>query len=439
MARKVLDKALDSREARRDLKARGKPYYRMMDPGLHIGYRRLRGGPGKWVVRHYAGGQTYEVKTIATADDLSDATFSDREMAKAQIADSDVLTFSQAQAVARRMRDERSRSAAGIDGPFTVDQAMDDYLKFLEDKRNTAEDARYRYAAFIKDTLGGIEVGSLKAKKIRDWHSNLAKLAPRLRTRDGDEQKHGKLGSDWEARRRRKASANRTLTILKAALNMAWRDGNATSDAEWRRVQPFEDVDAARIRYLSVAEAKRLVNVCEVDFRRLVQAALETGARYGELAQLLVSDFNPDTGTVAIYTSRKNKKGRHVVLTEEGQAFFKQVCRGRPGDALIFTKADGTPWRKSHQKRPMDDAVERAKIKPAISFHGLRHTWASLSVMAGVPLLVVAKNMGHSDTRMVEKHYGHLAPSYIADAIREGAPRFGFKPDKKVSDIGAAR
>jgi hypothetical protein len=35
--------------------------------------------------------------------------------------------------------------------------------------------------------------------------------------------------------------------------------------------------------------------------------------------------------------------------------------------------------------------------------------------MNGVPLMVVAKNLGHADTRMVEKHYGHLAPSYVAD------------------------
>jgi integrase len=60
-----------------------------------------------------------------------------------------------------------------------------------------------------------------------------------------------------------------------------------------------------------------------------------------------------------------------------------------------------------------------------MGFHGLRHTWASHAVMNGVPLMVVAKNLGHSDTRMVEKHYGHLAPSYVADAIRAGAPRFG--------------
>jgi len=41
---------------------------------------------------------------------------------------------------------------------------------------------------------------------------------------------------------------------------------------------------------------------------------------------------------------------------------------------------------------------------------------------------VVAKNLGHADTRMVEKHYGHLAPSYVADEIRTKAPRFGFEP-----------
>ena len=51
-------------------------------------------------------------------------------------------------------------------------------------------------------------------------------------------------------------------------------------------------------------------------------------------------------------------------------------------------------------------------------------TWASLAVMAGVPLMVVARNLGHVDTRMVEKHYGHLTKSYMVDAIRNGAPKY---------------
>jgi hypothetical protein len=46
--------------------------------------------------------------------------------------------------------------------------------------------------------------------------------------------------------------------------------------------------------------------------------------------------------------------------------------------------------------------------------------------MNEVPLLVVANNLGHSDTRMIEKHYGHLSDTYKDEAIRVGAPRFGI-------------
>ncbi len=55
--------------------------------------------------------------------------------------------------------------------------------------------------------------------------------------------------------------------------------------------------------------------------------------------------------------------------------------------------------------------------------------------MNGVPLLVIAKNLGHSDTRMVEKHYGHLAESYNTEVIRAGAPRYGVVPDKSVTRL----
>jgi integrase len=373
-------------------------------------------------VRHYAGGQTYTVETIATADDYSNAD---------GVA---ILSFKQAQEKARERMVLRAHAAAGKHGPLTVADAMDAYLEFLEGNRKTASDARYRIEALIKPKLGAIEVSALTADKLRRWHLDLAKQAPRLRTGSGQPQKFRKLGTDAESIRRRRSSANRVLLILTAALNRAWRDGRAASDAAWRRVQPFENVNAARLRYLTVAEAKRLINAAEPAFRRLVRAALETGARYGELSRLQVHDFNADTGTLSIRTS-KTGKPRHVVLTDDGVAFFKQACAGRAGGELLLPKANGTPWKKSHQMRPLAEACTRASIKPAIGIHALRHTWASLAVMAGVPLLVVAKNLGHSDTRMVEKHYGHLAPSYIADAIRAGAPRFGFKPDTKVVGV----
>jgi integrase len=187
---------------------------------------------------------------------------------------------------------------------------------------------------------------------------------------------------------------------------------------------------------LTVTEAKRLVNASDPDFRSLVQAALVSGARYGELASLRVVDFNPDSRTLHVRTS-KSGKGRHIVLTDEGATLFEHLAAGKPGDSFLLTKADGSSWKAAHQARPMAEACGRAKIAPPISFHCLRHTWASLSVMAGGPIMVVARNLGHSDTRMVEKHYGHLAPSYVADAIRAAAPRFDIKPNRKVLSLRA--
>ena len=75
----------------------------------------------------------------------------------------------------------------------------------------------------------------------------------------------------------------------------------------------------------------------------------------------------------------------------------------------------------------MSEACHRAKTGPPASFHTLRHTWASLAVMAGMPLMVVAQNLGHADTRMVEKHYGHMSRSHVVDAVRKFAPTFGFR------------
>ena len=51
---------------------------------------------------------------------------------------------------------------------------------------------------------------------------------------------------------------------------------------------------------------------------------------------------------------------------------------------------------------------------------------------SGTPLLVVAKNLGHVDTRMVERHYGHLAQTYVSETIRKHAPQFDSGDDVQV-------
>ena len=428
MARTIKEYRLNSREARGKLKVQGYCYWREVERGVHVGYRRLKGRAGTWWARFYQGDRSYAVEPLGIADDQSDA-----DGVK-------VLSWSQVVKGARKRMVERAYHAEGKHvGPYTVAQAMTDYLDWLENEgRSSAAiaDARYRYRAFIGPKLGGLEVASLTADNLRRWRDALAKSLPRVRTKAGDKQKYREITDDDEARRTRRASTNRTWTTLRAALNRAFETDKVDSDKAWRKVKPFKSVDKARVRYLEVADAQRHANATDGEFRPMVKAALLTGGRYGQLARLLVADFNRDASTVRMTTRKGDgtEKVYYVHLTEEGGRFFKQACVGHnDAKGLIFRKADGSAWQKSDQARRMKDASERAKIRPPVNFNCLRHTYASHAVMNGTPLLVIAKNLGHSDTRMVEKHYGHLAPSYIADAIRAGAPRFGFRPDTKVA------
>ena len=422
MPRSVRDSKLDSRAARERLWPRGKPYYRLLDHGLHIGYRRLKGAPGRWVVRFYVGDRDYVTETIATADDYSSANAVD------------VLDWQQAQDKARDLRDARVREKAGL-GPFTVADAIDLYLAVLAGQGRRIADTKRRAHSMILPTLGTEEVAKLTTEQLRAWHRGLAAMPARIRTARGEEQRYRAAATDDELVRRRQSTANRHWAILRAALEHAFNEEKVPSADAWRRVKPFKDVSAARVRYLTVAEGKRLINACQGAFRQLVQAALQTGARYSELARFKAADFNPDTGTIAIGKS-KTGKSRHVVLTEEGAAFFAELCAGHRGGDLLLRQPSGEPWKPSSQTLPLMRACGRAGITPAVNFHSLRHTYASLSVMSGAPLLVVAKNLGHADTRMCERHYAHLASSYVATEIRKAAPRFGFKPDQKIRSIG---
>ncbi len=299
--------------------------------------------------------------------------------------------------------------------------------RYIEHKRNLGQsvaDVLSRGTAHILPTLGDLVVAELTAEQLRRWLATMAGTPAQIRPKNGKPQYRPAPVTE-DAIRARRATANRVLTMLKAAFNHAYDEGHVDNRDAWgRKLKPFRDVQVARVRYLTVDTAQRLINACDPDFRPLVRAALETGCRYSELARLEVQDFNPDAGTITI---RKSKSGkvRHVVLTPEGADFFRQHCLGRSGHEVMFQHADGRPWKTAEQSRPMRAACEHGRIRPAINFHALRHTWAPLAVMAVVPLLVVAKNLGHADTRMVEKHYGHLAPSFIVDAIHAGAPRFG--------------
>ncbi len=416
MARRVRDATLDSRAARNKLQIRAEPHWRALDQGVHLGYRSRKQG-GSWTARRRTEAGTYLEAKIGLADDFADAD---------GVA---IFSFSQAQEMARDWSKTEARREQGLEpyevGPYTVAHAIEDYLtSYGRRGRSLNVTKSYAFAHIVPD-LGDVQLARLTPGMLRKWHEDLAHRPARLRARRGDEPKLRKAESDSETKRRRRATANRVLTIFKAALNHAWQEGKARSDEAWRKVKPFRNVDLPVIRYLTENESVRLVNASASEFKPLVKGALLTGCRYGELTVLRAMDFNAQTGTLTIRTS-KSGRPRHVTLTTEGQRLFADLTAGKARDALIFSRKNGEAWGKSHQQRPLAEACKRARIMPAISFHVLRHTHGSTLAMRGAPLPVIARQLGHADTRMTERHYAHLAPNYVADTIRASFPDLGI-------------
>ncbi len=135
----------------------------------------------------------------------------------------------------------------------------------------------------------------------------------------------------------------------------------------------------------------------------------------------------------------KSGKARNAIVGHEGQRFFERITAGRPGSEPMFVKADGSAWKRWHQRRPLADACATASIDPPATFHTLRHTVGAQLAMRGVPLQVVAAMLGHSDTRVCEKHYAHLAPSYVADTIRANMPVLGIVESDAVTPLRQRR
>src|SRR4051812_47801701 len=224
MARTVRNPKIDSRSARSKLEERREPYWTVISAGCALGYRKgLKGGT--WIARFRADDGRQHYDALGAADDNRDP---------------DGLTafsFSQAQERAREFFSRKAREIAGHAepsvGPYTAKAAMEDYLSARERRGSKGVRAdRYAAEARIVPELGAVEVAKLTSKRIRDWHDALA-TAPKLRRtkKDAAERRTATFDEDDpEAVRARRSTANRLLTILKAALNQAFHDGKAPSD-----------------------------------------------------------------------------------------------------------------------------------------------------------------------------------------------------------------
>jgi integrase len=230
--------------------------------------------------------------------------------------------------------------------------------------------------------------------------------------------------------RRAQATALRVWRPFRAALEHAYRSRRAdvpSADA-WRAVRTFRNVDQPRRRFLSVAEAKRLLNSMPPDFRNLARGALYTGLRLGELLELRVADVAD--GQVHVRHSKAGK-GRSVPLSGEGAEFCDGVTAGKAGDELVFLQESGAEWKRIHASRYMKRACKAAKVDPPAVFHDLRRSYGSLLLNRGADAEVIQELLGHADLRMTRRAYAHLLQRTVAKVVKKKLPSFGLEPSKR--------
>jgi integrase len=372
---------IDSKSSREKLAPKREPYWHKLDTGFYLGFRRLDIG-GTWIARlrdDTTGKQIYHAL----------GAFDDSEYRE--------KAFPKAEKAARAWRDAQLSGVTQHD--LKVWDACEHYTETLTSrgKGATAADATGRFDRLIKGTpLAKVPLAKLTTKAVTQW------LTAQTKGIDAD---------DADAMRSARASANRNLTSLKAALNRAMKDRLVATDVGWKTVAPFEAVGARRgvggnaHAYLSEEQRQALFAKCAPDLRALLQSLLLTAARPGEIAACRVSDFDRKHGTLVF---RESKTGERVVtLSTEAIEFFKTMTKERIGNAPLIQRADGSAWNKDAWKKPIRNAVAAAGLPNDIVLYSLRHAAISEMIASGVPTAVVSMLAGTS-AAMIQRHYGHL-------------------------------
>lgn len=223
---------------------------------------------------------------------------------------------------------------------------------------------------------------------------------------------------DFVAERKSKGASGATCNRDLAALSKIFRLADIPNPC--RKVQRFKE-SAGRTRYLTADEATRLIDKASEHLKPLLIVALNTGGRRGELLALTWKDIDLDA---AILWFRVTKSGKERMLPLNDAAL-----------AALRTLGPQAPWVRvfqfqGHPLQSVRSSFTRARkaagLGRDVTFHTLRHTFASWAAMNGLDLYRLQKYLGHSTPKMTER-YSHLSPEYL----KRGAAFFGFRGDGK--------
>ena len=218
-------------------------------------------------------------------------------------------------------------------------------------------------------------------------------------------------------KKRSPSTVNRYLATISHVLSIAFNEW------EWLRENPVRKSlkrkePSGRVRYLDKDERKALLSACEAsrnsDLLDIVQVALGTGMRQGEILSLEWSNIDFDLCAVILRPDQtKNKSSRTIPLHGASLAALQRRSRIRRIDTpLVFPLF--AVGESSAKNKDIRDAWERAVKDSGVSdlhFHDLRHTFASYLAMSGASLIEIAELLGHKTLAMV-KRYAHLSQQH---------------------------
>ena len=326
----------------------------------------------------------------------------------------------------RRLAEIRAQADAGLPvaaGDTTVATLLDEWRKKAAPGRNVAPSTLgvYDWALdHLMDSLGRKRVRSLRPE---DVESMLQRFA--------DE------GFS-------KSSLNKLRNTLGMALGWAERRGTAPRNVARIAEMPHGVRPAEEGRAMTGQQARAFAVACqESPFEALWLVSLYCGLRPGEAAALAWEDLDLEAAVVHVRRGLRRHPDGHLTvgptktahsvrslgLPEPVADAFRrrraaqvseQLSVGAAWsnpDGLVFTGSTGAPLQPKVRRHDFNRTAARAGIGDGWSPNDLRHTCTSLMSDAGIPLEVVADQLGHRDVTMASRHYRHKVRPTVGAGI----------------------
>lgn len=222
----------------------------------------------------------------------------------------------------------------------------------------------------------------------------------------------------WNQSTRRCAVAS-----VKRALNWAVKEG-------YLEVNPLRDVVKPAVLHRDTVisdedHAKLHDSASDEPFKQFLAALRATGCRPGEIAAVTAKDVDLGAGTWTLKrhkTVTKTNRPRVVFLTQDMVDLSRTLIE-KHSEGPLFRNRRGLPWTKNSIRCRFRRLRTKAKVSKGVVAYAYRHTFATAGLEAGVPLATVAELLGHTSTKMVSEHYGHLDQrvDHLRDAARRAA------------------